>query len=86
MKLRMRSSSTSPKTKFFDDPGPEETHGKGGFTGMRNSAIELFPLDQPALDAAKQSSEHGVETGSNWPAISSSNPLSGTELKIHSGQ
>ena len=22
---------------------------------MRNSAIELFPLDQPALDAAKQS-------------------------------
>jgi hypothetical protein len=53
---------------------------------MRNSAIELFPLNQPALDAAKQSSEHGVETGSNWPAISSSNPLSGTELKIHSGQ
>ena len=55
MKLLMRSSSTSPETKFFDDPGREETLGKGGFTGMLNSAGEAGSLNRPALDTAKQS-------------------------------
>ena len=70
---------------FIESLRREETLGKGGFTGMRNSAGEAGSLNRPALDTAKQSFRTWWGDGSNWPAIRSSNPLSGTELEIHSG-
>ena len=61
---------------FIESLRRQNTLGKGGFTGMCN---------RTAFDAAKESFRTWWGDGSNWPSIRSNDPLTGTELAIHSG-
>lgn len=70
---------------FIESLRRENTLGKGGFTGMWTYSDNTFSLNRDSFDAAKGSFAAWWGDGSNWPRIRSNDPLSGTELAIHSG-
>jgi len=70
---------------FIESLRRQNTLGKGGFTGMWIYSGDSFTLDRSAFEVAKERFRDWWSDGSAWPQIRSQDPLSGTELAIHSG-
>ena len=70
---------------FIESLRRKNTIGKGGFSGMWNYSDNVFSLNRTAFDSAKKSFRTWWGDGSSWPSIRSNDPLSDSELAIHSG-
>ena len=57
---------------------------KGSFDGMRTHQGGVSTLNQPVFEDAKAKYKAWWGDGADWPAIRSTDPLAGTELKIWS--
>ncbi len=70
---------------FIESLRRQDSLGKGGFTGLWTYSGDSFALNRSAFEAAKERFRDWWSDGIDWPKIRPKDPLSGTDLAIHSG-